>query len=1018
MVGIGAGIPSSDRDIRLGDIAVSQPSGKSGGVVQYDLGKAKDSGHFQRLGSLNMPPQVLLTALAKLQAQHERAPSQLSRILEEMLTNNPFMATSYVYQGSQHDRLFEAGYRHIGGSSCDMCDARKKIDRQPRAAPEPQIHYGVIASGNTLIKDGPTRDSIAQRIGEECICFEMEAAGLMNSFPCLVVRGICDYADSHKNDRWQRYAAATAAAYAKELLLVVPKIHTLETLTVTDRSRETTEQLILKALQFNAMNERFNDVSRQAQDTFRWIFEDYPTNTEEVKRYGVQYRSNQRQENMLKPWLVSGSGIFHISGKPGSGKSTLMKYIWRHEQTTKLLGAWAEAHQRELVIAQHFFWKPGSPIQKSLVGLVRSLLFHILQRLPGLISSLFPSQMNLGHHASLEHGSNIAISDEEAVVAFERLIRERSLCATHCFCFFIDGLDEFEEKRLTYGTLVKRLQDWVSASPGAIKLCVSSREFPVFLERFPDSQRIRLQDLTRVDIEIVVQQTLNNELHFRRLKKRYPEECSFLANDIVNKADGVFLWVAMTLKLLCDALESRYTISQLSQKLLAIPTELGDFYQYMLDSIPGHDRKQALCLLSMASMLNEAFSSHALKWPSNGQFTVFRASFLADYFDNPEFAATQPFKDMDDQEIRDRIADTAAQSTACCKGLLEVRPSTSCAWVFGEELKFTHRSVPEFLRNYADLDSSRYLKNIDVADALVQTFLAVIKTVALEAYADETAGYKYKHDGIIDLIDTDAECLLTILQDSHVADRKHHFTSLDKIDMALQLRQRRLWPDILEFGWRILSPSSAYRNTERPVCVSLPHVACRNFFLEYLEWIYDQNGIPNQIRDMGDGELLACVTDIILDADESDESEFRSNLKRAPETLRFIFLHNISPNSDYAAGRDNHKRGSPWETLLQFRQWTTIQWEIIELFLKFGAYHPLWICEDAKSDGKLRIILKYGKGERAITAVGIEEPNGCPPLLHHKGGKAGLHDWVDFEKPDNAEAILRLLDDPQPNDEP
>ena len=79
------------------------------------------------------------------------------------------------------------------------------------------VHYGTIASGNQVMKSATERDKISSKLGG-VLCFEMEAAGLMNSFPCLVVRGICDYADSHKNDRWHAYAAATAAAYAKELL--------------------------------------------------------------------------------------------------------------------------------------------------------------------------------------------------------------------------------------------------------------------------------------------------------------------------------------------------------------------------------------------------------------------------------------------------------------------------------------------------------------------------------------------------------------------------------------------------------------------------------------------------------------------------------------------------------------------------------------------------------------------------------------------------------------------------------
>ncbi len=230
MVGIGAGIarPEHGRDIRLGDVAVCQPDGRTGGVLQYDLRKAKTGGKLETKGFLNMPPQALLTALVNLQAQHERKPSKVPEFLKEMLRNNPKMAKSkpgkpsYVHQGGENDRLFEPKYEHVDGLNCNKCDSHQEILCGKRDSIEPEIYYGIIASGNTLVKDAATRDFILQHTGEECICFEMEAAGLMNNFPCLVIRGICDYADSHKSDRWQRYAAATAAGYAKEFLGVVP----------------------------------------------------------------------------------------------------------------------------------------------------------------------------------------------------------------------------------------------------------------------------------------------------------------------------------------------------------------------------------------------------------------------------------------------------------------------------------------------------------------------------------------------------------------------------------------------------------------------------------------------------------------------------------------------------------------------------------------------------------------------------------------------------------------------------
>lgn len=130
---------------------------------------------------------------------------------------------AYVYQEAQNDRLFEDSYGHAGDGNCaSICDLSRVKQRSPRHSNDPEIHYGVIASGNTLVKDAKTRELLALQTGEDCICFEMEAAGLMNTFPCLVIRGICDYADSHKNDMWQRYAAATAAACAKELFRHIP----------------------------------------------------------------------------------------------------------------------------------------------------------------------------------------------------------------------------------------------------------------------------------------------------------------------------------------------------------------------------------------------------------------------------------------------------------------------------------------------------------------------------------------------------------------------------------------------------------------------------------------------------------------------------------------------------------------------------------------------------------------------------------------------------------------------------
>jgi nucleoside phosphorylase len=220
MVGIGGGVWSKTADIRLGDVVISQPHGTHGGVVQWDFGKMEHDG-FKRTGSLNKPPRPLLNAVQDIKEKHMLDGDELAANLSRMVQSKPNLARTFVHQGLENDCLYEAGYNHAGGESCNECAIAEIVTRPPRTTTDPQIHYGNIASGDKVMKDGQFRDLIARELG--IMCFEMEAAGLMDSFPCLVIRGICDYADSHKNKRWQPYAAATAAAYAKELIGVLEK---------------------------------------------------------------------------------------------------------------------------------------------------------------------------------------------------------------------------------------------------------------------------------------------------------------------------------------------------------------------------------------------------------------------------------------------------------------------------------------------------------------------------------------------------------------------------------------------------------------------------------------------------------------------------------------------------------------------------------------------------------------------------------------------------------------------------
>jgi nucleoside phosphorylase len=223
MVGVGGGAPSSKNDVRLGDIVVSSSYGGKGGVLQYDFGKAVQDQEFRTTGFLNQPPTVLRTAVSGLRTKYESDGHQLSETINRILADKPRLRRKYSRPGLSSDKLYQSAVIHPHGDEgecAEVCsnDPVGLVLRPGRTEEEdnPAIHYGLVASANQLMKDASVRDTLAEKHG--ILCFEMEAAGLMNHFPCLVIRGICDYSDSHKNKEWQGYAAMVAAAYAKDVL--------------------------------------------------------------------------------------------------------------------------------------------------------------------------------------------------------------------------------------------------------------------------------------------------------------------------------------------------------------------------------------------------------------------------------------------------------------------------------------------------------------------------------------------------------------------------------------------------------------------------------------------------------------------------------------------------------------------------------------------------------------------------------------------------------------------------------
>ncbi|KAL2838514.1 nucleoside phosphorylase domain-containing protein [Aspergillus pseudodeflectus] len=309
MVGIGAGIPSDLMDIRLGDIVVSHPAGTSPGLVQYDLGKQLSTG-FERIGSMNKPPQDLLTALSRYRALARVDGNPIPHILAEANTRRSRVPDEFCRPPRHHDRLFRADYEHPSpAKSCGTCDASQLIIRSERETPAPFVHYGLIASGDTLLRDSKKRDKL--RDEEGAICVEMESAGLMqlDNFRCLVIRGICDYADSHKNDEWQPYAALVAAAFTKGLLRSIQPNNTISSILGRNwlEEVEAFNPRILKA-------RILQEAGGLLKPSYEWILSH------------STYQSWEMQLEVKVLWL---------HGDPGTGKTMLLLGIIEHLSKTR-----------------------------------------------------------------------------------------------------------------------------------------------------------------------------------------------------------------------------------------------------------------------------------------------------------------------------------------------------------------------------------------------------------------------------------------------------------------------------------------------------------------------------------------------------------------------------------------------------------------------------------------------------------------------------------------------------------
>jgi hypothetical protein len=275
--------------------------------------------------------------------------------------------------------------------------------------------------------------------------------------------------------------------------------------------------MILSLLYFRQMPDRSDNIHTAYSTTFEWLFEE-PSGTQ----------SHDTWDN-FPAWLQEqGSSIYWISGKPGSGKSTLMKFLHRHTSLPILLKQWAP--NDNLIKAMFYSWNSGAAMQMSRVGLLRALLHGCFSDDDSLLIPALPERWK----EFCAFGRNQEPFDEtELHRVFDRVISDNS----RRFFFLIDGLDEFADDPSEVVRFV------LGAARSNVKMCVASRPWLQFEDAFKQHPSLRLQDLTSNDITTYVTEHFAKNDYFVRLQKSDPVATSTLLLGIVQKASGVFLWV-------------------------------------------------------------------------------------------------------------------------------------------------------------------------------------------------------------------------------------------------------------------------------------------------------------------------------------------------------------------------------------------------------------------------------------------------------------------------------------------
>ncbi|KAI1377936.1 hypothetical protein F4677DRAFT_458675 [Hypoxylon crocopeplum] len=685
---------------------------------------------------------------------------------------------------------------------------------------------------------------------------------------------------------------------------------------------------ILQSIQYPRMYYRFDNVETAHRKTFEWLLHSTAscednrqledTAREDESRFSIvsgaatrdQARYQKHKEfvswlqgeysppsaNANSPGTAQKGNIFHIAGKPGAGKSTLMKYLCENQATSNYLKAWSG--EKHLI--------------KNRAGLINCLLYQLLKAAPALIpiaewtsNDINPASFNYSGSEALDHllGDN--------------------------------GLDEFKGSPFE---LIRKIIEWAAFNPADLKICVSSREWNEFEVGFKGYPNLRIQEWTRDDIGTFVTDRFDEIYDFSTSGNK--QDLDPLAKAIIDKAEGVFLWVRVVLAAIEQGVLNCDDIYDLKRKVAAFPSELNDLYQHLFDSIPEYDRRKAL-----EALIFTHYDSTAMPQ------TLLRYKFLGDLAKDPDFAVKLPTEPLPEEELNRSLEIASRQINGRCKGFLEVVPATRETHRGDESVQFMHSTVAEFLRQtHVRKSIKSYIGDINMFDRTCQSFIAFAKSIDTDEFYSPTSLTMDKLANIMRLFIQGPPPYVDL---AYVPNSKERFVQfLDHVErLGNERLQKRLGSEPIILSHDILYKSGCFVIIRSKIIPDdiVKFLAAQHSLIEYFER-YDLRTLLADSR----------YTKVIMFAAVSGVS-YRLASPRTYRMLEVLFKAGISPNMIVT---------EPDGTIIDFLQCGLWRWMLIRLLLpgQVDEGRTWWWPQDHLHDDAfqyrlIELCLRYGAGE-------------------------------------------------------